>query len=178
MVRIEDGAGKGFSAKVTNDNRLQSESKSSSRDFFISRDDGQAFHLVSEDATAVANEETIYLQNTSTSKSLFIDHIILATDTANKFRLKFVTGTAAGGSALTPINMNKTSSNAADATARGDGSVTSLTDDGDIEIIRVGADDSGEMEFSDVLILGQNDAVAVETEANAAVEITIDFHYE
>jgi len=177
-MRIEDGSGKGFAAQVTDDNRLATESKTANRDFFISRDQGQSYHVVSEDATAVANEETIYLQNTSTTLNLFIDHIIISTDTANKFRLKYVTGTAAGGSALTPQNLNKTSSNAAAATARGSGSVTGLTDDGDLEIIRVGADDTGEMEFGDQLILGQNDAIAVETEVNAAVEMTIDFHFE
>jgi len=178
MVRIEDGKGSGKIAAVTFENRLQVESKSSARDFFISKDDGQSYHVISEDATAVANEETIYIQNTSTTKNLFIDHITLATDTANKFRLKYVTGTAAGGSALTAQNLNKTSSNAADAITRGSGSVTGLTDDGDLVITRVSADDTGEMEFDDKLILGQNDAVAVETEANAAVEITIDFHFE
>jgi len=176
-LRIEDGL-TGDTAKVTTDNRLGTESKTANRDFFISRDQGQSYHVVSEDATAVANEETIYLQNTSTTLNIFIDHIIIATDTANKFRLKYVTGTAAGGSALTPQNLNKTSSNAAAATSRGSGSITGLTDDGDLEIIRVGADDTGEMEFGDQLILGQNDAIAVETEANAAVEITIDFHFE
>jgi len=178
MVRIEDGKGSGRTVEVGPNNRLATESKVSGRDFFISRDDGQSYHVISEDATAVANEETIYLQNTSTTLNLFIDHIILATDTANKFRLKKVTGTAAGGSAKTPVNLNLTSSNAAAATARGDGSITGLTDDGDLEIIRVGADDTGEMAFGDQLILGQNDAIAVETEANAAVEMTIDFHFE
>jgi len=176
MVSIVDAL-TGLAAKVTSNFRLQVESSSSERDFFVSKDDGQAYHLVSEDGTAVANEETIYLQNTSTDKNLFIDHINIATDTANKFRLKYVTGTAAG-TIITAINLNKTSSNAAASNAFGNTTVTGLSDDGDIVIIRVGADDTGEMEFADKLILGQNDAVAVETEVNAAVEMTIDFHFE
>jgi len=177
MVNIVDAL-TGLAAKVTTNFRLQVESSSSDRDFFISRDDGQSYHAVSEDATAVANEETVYIQNTSTSKNLFIDHINLATDTANKFRLKYVTGTAAGGSLITSQNLNKTSSNAAASIVRGSGSITGLTDDGDLAIIRVGADDTGEIAFGDQLILGQNDAIAVETEVNAAVEITLDFHFE
>jgi len=178
MVRIEDGKGSGVIAQVTTKNRLSVDAAVSTRDFFVSKDEGQAYHVVSEDATAVANEETFYIQNSSTSKNLFIDHLILATDTANKFRLKKVTGTAAGGSALTAENLNMTSSNSADAVMRGDGSITGLTDAGDVTIIRVDANDTGEMEFEDKLILGQNDAIAIETEANAAVEITADFHFE
>jgi len=177
MVRIEDGKGSGLIAAVTKTNRVAVESSSSERDFFISKDDGQAYHVVSEDATAVANEETLYIQNTSTTRNLFIDHFVLATDTANKFRLKFVTGTASG-TTITPQNLNKTSSNAAEATTLGNTTITGLTDDGDITIIRVGADDTGEMDFEDKLILGQNDAIAIETEANAAVELTCDFHFE
>jgi len=177
LVQIEDGKGTGAVAAITSDNRIQVEAKTSTRDFFISRDDEQSYHVVSEDGTAVANEETIYIQNTSSTKDLFIDHILFSTDTANKFRLKYVTGTASG-TTITSVNLNKTSSNAAAATTLGNTTVTGTTDDGDIAIIRVAADDTGEMEFSDKLILGQNDAIAVETEANAAVEITIDFHFE
>jgi len=177
MVRIEDGKGTGVIAEVTSKNRLAVDASVSVRDFFVSRDEGQAYHVVSEDATAVANEETFYIQNTSTTKNLFIDHFTISTDTANKFRLKKVTGTASG-TALTAENLNMTSSNSADAILLGDTTVTSITDAGDVTIIRVGADDTGEMAFEDKLILGQNDAVAIETEANAAVEITCDFHFE
>ena len=53
------------------------------------------------------------------------------------WRVKFVTGTAAGGSVITPVNLNKASSNTAAATCRGDGSITGLTDDGDITIFHM-----------------------------------------
>lgn len=178
MVRIEDGKGRGTTAAVNSVNRLDVSSRTAPRDFYISRDDGQVYTVISEDGTAVANEETIYLQNTSTTKNLFIDDIIISPDTASSWRIKFVTGTAAGSSVLTSINLNKTSSNAAEVSARGDGAITSLTDDGDIAMIRVGANDTGEIRLEEALILGQNDAIAVECETNSAVEITIEFHLE
>jgi len=178
MVEIEDGTGKGNVAGVDNDNRLQVSAKQAPRDFFISKDDGQFYSVISEDPTAVANEETIYLQNTSTSLNLFIDDITISSDTASIWRIKFVTGTAAGGSVLTPVNFNKTSSNAAAVISRGDGAVTGLTDDGDIGIIRVTAGGIHHHELKGSLILGQNDAIAVECETNSAVEITIEFHFE
>ena len=177
MTVIRDAV-TGTSAQVDSDGHLVVESESSPRDFFVSKDKGQVYTVISEDATAVANEETIYLQNTSSTKNLFIDDIIISPDTASSWRLKFVTGTAAGGSALTPVNLNKTSSNAADVTSRGDGAITGLTDDGDLAMIRVGADDTGGIKLEVALILGQNDAIAVECETNCAVEITIEFHLE
>lgn len=178
MVRIDDGKGRGTAAAVNSVNRLDVSARSAARDFYISRDDGQVYTVISEDATAVANEETIYLQNTSTTRNLFIDNIIITSDTASQWRIKFVTGTAAGSSALTAVNLNKTSSNGAEVTARGDGAVTGLTDDGDIAITRIAAATTVAITLDAALILGQNDAIAVECETNSAVEITIQFHLE
>ncbi len=178
MVRIEDGLGKTGNVRVSTNQRLNVSARAAPRNFYVSRDDGQVYTVISEDGSAVANEETIYLQNISSTKNLFIDNIIISPDTASSWRIKFVTGTAAGGSVLTAVNLNKTSSNAADVTARGDGSITGLTDDGDLGIIRVGANDTGKLNLEAALILGQNDAIAVECETNSAVEITIEFHLE
>lgn len=177
-LRIEDGTGSGSSAKVSTTNKLLAESESAPRDFFVSRDDGQVFAVQSEDAATAANEETLYLQNTSTDKDLIIDDVIICADAATKFRLKFVTGTAAGSSALTATNLNKSSSNSAAIIARGDGAVTGLTDDGDIAIISVAADDTQEIKLDEALRLGQDDAIAVESEGIANVAMTVEFHFE
>ena len=178
MVRIEDGKGTGVVASVSSDNRLDVSSRVAPRDFYISRDIGQVYTITSEDAATAANEETIYLQNSSSTKNLFIANILIASDADARFRLKFVTGTAAGSSALTPINLNKTSSNAADVVARGDGAITGLTDDGDIALVSVAANTTGAFSLNESLILGQNDAIAIESEAIADVAITIEFHLE
>ncbi len=177
MVKIEDGTGSGNVAGVNSVNRLKVSARTARRNFFISRDQGQVYTIISEDATAVANEETLYLKNTSTSRNLFIDTLIIGSDVASKWRLKFVTGTATG-TTITPVNLNKTSSNDAEVEAKGDGSVTGLTDDGDIAVFRVGTGVSVTQRPRAVIILGQNDAIAIEAEINAAVEITIEFHLE
>ena len=177
MVKIEDGTGSGNVAGVNTVNRLKVSARTARRNFFISRDSGQVYTIISEDATAVANEETIYLKNTSTSRNLFIDTIIISSDVVSKWRLKFVTGTATG-TTLTPVNMNKTSSNDAEVEAKGDGSVTGLTDDGDIAVFGVGVGANITQRPRAVILLGQNDAIAIEAEINAAVEITIEFHLE
>jgi len=177
MVRIDDG-GKNGSVSVSNTQRLDVSSRSASREYYESRDEGQVYSVISVDATAVANEESIYVQNTSTSKDMIIDQVIISTDTASLWRIKFVTGTATGSSVLTPINLKKASSNSASSTCRGNGAVGGTTDNGDIILARVGAAEHDEFTFSEALRLGQDDAIAVECETNAAVEITIIFHFD
>jgi len=178
LTRIDDGGGKNGFATVSNNQRLDVSARAASREYYESRDQGQVYSVISVDATAVANEESMYLQNISTSKDMIIDTIVISTDTASLWRVKFVTGTAAGSSALTPVNLNKASSNDADAVARGDGAITGLTDAGDLMLVRIGAAGHDELNFSEALRLGQNDAIAIECETNAAVEITILFHFD
>lgn len=154
------------------------ESESAPRDFYVSRDDEQVYTLISKDAATASAEETIYLQNTSTDMDLIVDDVTIASDAEYRSQVKFVTGTAAGGSALTPVNLNKSSSNQAAATARGDGSVTGLTDDGLIAVSTTPAAGSLTLQFEEALRLGQNDAIAVESLSIADVAITIEFHFE
>jgi len=176
MVVINDPV-TGEALRITDSNRLQAEAEASSRQFFISRDIGQVYHGILEDAGATANEEILYLRNASTTKLLFIGQVTISTDTAAKFRIKKVTGTATG-SDVVPENLNSTSANAADVEFKGNGAVTGLTDDGDVFVGRVSADNSFVTEFGDALILGQNNAIAIETETTASIDITIDFHLE
>ena len=177
MVVIDNGGADPRQAIVTSVNRLQVEAEASRREFFISRDNEQVYHAVSSDATALANEEILYIQNTSATKRLFVGEIILTSDVAIRFQIKKVTGTAAG-TVITPVNLNLTSSNAAEANVRGDGGVTGLTDDGILFICRSLAGSSRLANFADTLILGQNQAIAIETFDNANIDINIDFHLE
>jgi hypothetical protein len=177
MVKISDGGGKNGDAKVSSNQRLDTSARTAARTYYESRDNAKVYTVVSDDATAVANEETLYLQNTSTINDIVIDHITISTDTNARFRLKFVTGTAAG-TVITPVNLNKTSSNAANINCRGNGSVTGLTDDGFIESVRILANDTYNMTMGEAVRLGQNDAIAIETLTNCAVEMDVEFHYD
>ena len=177
MVVIDNGGPDGRTAVVTTVNRLQVEAEASRREFFISRDNEQVYHAVSSDATALANEEILYIKNTSTTKRLFIGELILTSDVAIRFKIKKVTGTGTG-STITPVNLNLTSSNAAEAQVLGNGGVTGLTDDGTLFICRSLAGSSRLANFEDTLILGQNQAIAVETFDAANIDINIDFHFE
>lgn len=178
MARLESGDGKNPDARTNSEGKLIIESESAPRDFFISRDDGQVYTVSVADAGAVADEETIYLQNLSSTKNLIIDDIIIGSDIVSIWRIKFVTGTTTG-TVVTPVNLNKTSSNAADVLCRGGaGGVASATDAGDIGVYRIPADDSKIISFEEALILGQNDAITIECEVSCDVNIVIEFHLE
>ena len=176
-LRIEDGGGFNGFAKVSNDQRLDVSARVASREYYESRDNGQVYSAISVDATAVANEETMYLKNTSTVSDMIIDDIMISSDINSQWRIKFVTGTATG-TAIIPTNLNKTSSNSALATVMGNGAVGGLTDDGDIDLIRVIAGSVEDLTFNEALRLGQDDAIAVECEISCAAEIVIIYHFD
>lgn len=147
------------------DNRLNVSSRADSRSYYNSRDEGRTFALVFDHQTAAAAEESVYWQNTSTTRTLVISSIGLNCVQNARIKLKFVTGTATGGTAVTPVNMNKQSSNAAEATARvgaAADAIGNLTDAGDIDFAWVFTNGHEEMRLGDRVRLGQNDAIALE----------------
>ena len=91
-----------------------------------------------------------------------------------------VTGTAAGGSVINSSNLNLGSANVAEATSRGDGAVTGLTNVKQIGTHRNDANGEGEMDYDNALILAPNSAIAVEYDSGTtgAAEIDCFFHYE
>jgi hypothetical protein len=148
------------------DGRLNVSSRSDERIYYNSRDEGQTYIWTSFDSAAAADEYSIYLQNTSTSKNLIIKDIRLSPGVAMTFKIATVTGTA-GGSAITGYNLNRNSGNDASANAWGDAAVTGLTEAQVITTEMVSALTTKEIDFHDALILGQNDNIAVECDVNA-----------
>jgi hypothetical protein len=178
--QIEDGKGKGSKAGVSSDNRLDTSSRSNSRSFYISRDEGSCFSLSSHDATAAAGTYIAYFKNNSPTKNFYVDFIEVGGVETALWKVWSVTGTAAGGSAITPSNLNLTSGNVADATARGNDSITGLTTVSQLGTLRTSANSDGLIEYNDTLILGTNDAIAVEydTGTTGVAEVFIRGYFE
>ena len=78
-----------------------------------------------------------------------------------KMELHFVTGTATGGSTLTPTNLNRSSANDAAATALGNSAVGSLTEDAELDHLYCTSGCHEEFRRGGRVRLGQNDAVAL-----------------
>jgi len=161
MAIIQDGGGKNPALQIDPDGRARVEAKTNDRSFFISEEEGQSYVLISTSLVLAVGEYGAYWQNTSTDKNLHIKDVTVNSFQAGEFEISTVTGTAAGGVALTPSNLNRTSANDADATARGNGSITSLTHQTLYYKNHIGKFGHHDEDFEGALILGQNDAIAV-----------------
>ena len=143
------------------DGRLNVSSRSDSRAYYNSRDVKQAYSVCFDHQSAVAGEHSLYIENTSKTKELVISRVGVNAAENARVKLSFVSGIAAGGSTLTATNLNKGSSNDADAVIRS-GAVTGLTEISCIDFEAIPANGHGEFSIADTVRLGQNDAIAIE----------------
>ena len=147
----------------------------------VSRDDGLTFNLISHDATAAAGTHICYLKNTSTTRDLYIDLLRVGNAETALWKVWSVTGTAAGGSALTPTNLDLKRGISAEVTARGNDAITGLTQVSEIATVRCPSNDSRDIPLDDTLILGTDNAIAVEIDTDdgtpSIAEVLIRFYF-
>jgi len=160
-VTIVDGLGRGKSAGVSNTRRLLTNAQTNLTAHFVSANEGLAFNVVSIDPSADAADYIFYFKNTSTTHLCFIDLMRCQAVNAALWKVTDVTGTATG-TTITPRNMNRTSGVTAEATALGNAAVGGLTAGHVLAVARSPAATSVSIPFDDVLILGTNNAIAVE----------------
>ena len=171
-IQIEDSTGSGQGVGVSpTGNRLNTSSRSDNRAYYNSRDEGQTYSMVYSHPSAADGQYSFYLQNTSTDKTLVVSSIGLNADDLAKFKLCYVTGTAANGVAVVPVNLNRASANDAICTAisdEGGTAISGLTTDGCIDTASVVVNGHEEFRLGDKLRLGQNDAIALEMDAGTS----------
>lgn len=165
------------------DGRLDVSSRSDSRAYYNSRDDAQCYTMVWDFQSAASGEFGAYLKNTHTTKQLVIRSIGINAAADSRVKAHFVTGTATG-TAVTPVNLNRTSNNDALATAVEGAAaatgITGLTSDGVIDFAYVAAGTHEEMRIGDTVRLGQGDAIALEVDETAGSDFSgvIFFFFE
>lgn len=181
MATIDDGGGVNGKAGVDSEQRLETSGSDAPRDFHASRKHGLAFSAIYATMTVVAGEDVAYLKNTSSTLNMHIGEVTVSGVPEGKWWVKHVTGVAAAGTAVVPVNVNLSKGIPADATAMsGDTAITGLTDVNNITILRHVANDQASEDFDGGLILGPGDAIALEynTGAGGLVDADIHFHYE
>jgi len=167
MARIEfkNDKTRAIEEQEGSDGRANVSSRSDSRAYYNARDIKQRYSIVFDHQSAVATEKSLYIENTSSTKELVLSSIGINTVENARIKMWFVSGTAAGGSVLTPTNSNKGSSNDADAIVRqGDSgdAITGLTTISAIDFAAVAANGHEEFRLGDTIRLGQNDAICLE----------------
>jgi len=167
MARIEykNDKTRAIEEQEGSDGRANVSSRSDNRAYYNSRDAKQAYSVPYNHQSAAAGEFSLYIENTSSTKELVITSAGINAVEDGRIKLWFVEGIAAGGAALTPTNLNKGSSNDADAIIRegaaGD-AITGLTTLGLIDFAAAPAMGHDEFRLHDTVRLGQNDAIAIE----------------
>ena len=180
-MKIEDGKGKNGDASVSSVQRLNVSAKTRDRLFYISRDDEQAFNAVMPTFSAAAGEYVFYIKNTSSTKVLFLHSLEYHSIQDVHWKVFQCTGTAAGGTVITPTNLNLGSGRTAEATAMGGGAtLTGLTIGAQIGTHRTQAAGEAGMDWGEGLILAPNTAIVVEydTGTTGLCEIDCIFHFE
>ena len=177
---IHGGTGNGFSAKVDSENRLFTKAVTESALAHISHEQGLAFSVVAADTGPAAGEYTVWLQYDG-DDVLLIDSLMLASINADVvWKIHQVTGTGATAASITAINLNGSSGKVSNTTVRGGaGGVTALTSTAVIaEIFGGGAYNTDLQPVADAIVLGKNDALAIEYDAGTGgrVAVTIVFH--
>ncbi len=181
---IEDGEGSGSVCGVSSDHRIRTNTKTAERIYYCSRDMGDSFTIVAQDADPAAGEYTLWIQNLD--EDHFVIHkIITGSDDANVvWKLWNVTGTGATAALITPVTTNLTSSLSANLTVRGGaGGVSGLTavNTAPMMIWYQGvAFNTIELKTDDIFRIGQNQAIAIEYEEGTTndVSITIVGYYD
>lgn len=180
MSVIKSGSS-GNVADVNSDFQLLTKSVSESELEFVSEKDAQAYSVSSTFATGGADVEILYLQNTSATKRLYIDYFLGGAAAATLFTI-FQTSSTAGGSVVTPKNINLSGGNSADALAYGNAAVTGITAAGATDVLFYDGTSAAyqftKLDTKGAIILGQNDAVCITAAANTTVFATLAFHYK
>jgi hypothetical protein len=185
MARIEfkNNKTKALEELEGDDGRISVSSRSDTRAYYNSRNQRQTYAVPFDHQSAAAGEFSLYIENTSSQLKMVVSRAGLNSVEFSRLRLWFVSGVAAGGTLLTPTNLNKGSSNDADAVVRQAGAgdaITGLTTLGQIDFEFVSATGHGEFTLSDTVRLGQNDAIAIEYDEGTTGDLAgvVDFFFE
>lgn len=180
-MKIEDGKGKNGDMSVSASQRGNVSAKTNPRIFYVSRDDQKSYNAIMPGYSATAGNYVFYMRNDSTFDNLFVQHIEFHSVQAVLWKIWEVSGTAAGGTVISPANLNLASGLTSETTCMGGGAnITGLTTVKQIGTHRTDTNGHAEMRYQDSLILGPNKAIAVEydTGTTGLCEIDCFYHFE
>ena len=177
MVKIVDGTGKSFEAKVDSDNRLHVESLSYSSEHHANHSLGEAYTLDVSQTPTGAGDYFLYLKNTS-EDDMVIEGFTIKVASAESIKWDInPTGTAVGTSA-TPTNLNAGSGKAATGTFVTGNDITGLTTGSIAYTTWHTSTESKQYNFEQDIILPKNRTLAAYAVTGAVkIDITVDFNY-
>jgi len=160
-MQIEDGAGTGARAKVSNENKLMTYSVTEP-DFLHKNEDEESAYVWNFPGYDYDADDTVMFLRNDGDARLHIHHIYLYSDTATKVSVHLPASPTAAGTAVTGVNLNVPSGNVAEATAMQD--ETGNTQGTILHSEYIAANGTITMFKEDgyEIILGKNDCIAVD----------------
>ena len=182
-MEIQGGTGTGYKAKVDAQHRLWTRATSESAMHHASAGDGLAFSWTAVSADIDTGDTAILVCNTDPEKVLVISSVYLWTDVAAQFKVHVPAFVAFDGTAIVGVNLNRTSSKIALATAKADDEQNTFVAANTILTVHtneLATDQYGVViDFKNSVILGYHDSVAVDIIGeSAAFEATVWGYYE
>ena len=181
MSIIQDGKGSGQKVGVS-DNRLDVTSRSESRIYYLSRENGQAFSVYGRrNHTGTGNENILSLTYTG-NKALYIKEIIFSSNSPDaKIELYFDATSVSGGTEIIPLNLNRSSAISSETTCLNGvtdltGTTTTANEVFDVRL----SNSSFLMDFHGAIILPKNKSIFVLGSVQTAGEKTriMVYYYE
>jgi hypothetical protein len=162
--------GEVYKADVDSSNRLLTSSAVLSRAAQNARDKGELYSWTTATYNYDAADTILLVRNDSATKSLYIESVVFSGDTASEWKVHVsTTAITAAGTAVTGVNLNLTSNNSADATAKADETGNSIGSV--IHGAFVLASTASRQDYGGALVLPQNGWVGVDVVTNGAAAV-------
>lgn len=159
---IVDGTGKGYGLKIDSDNRARVRSTVVPIDQHVNMLDGQSYACVVSVTPAGAGNCFFYLKNLAEQECHVTNLRLRAVGAVEGIQLKLKdSGTAAGGSTVTPINKNTAVSYSADCTCEYGTNITGLSGGSVVDILYVTADaETAKFDWVSDLLISRNSIIS------------------
>lgn len=179
---IEDGIGKGFKAKVNEENCLCAEAVNVPFEFHINQDHGEFYSIVLDQAPTAGDDCILYVKNNNDKDMLISSIAIFASGAVEVYMKLQDSGTRNAVAALTPVNRNAGSGNAADCTCEQgadlDGGAATLGGGTEVERIAVEANKQTlKVDWCSAIIIPKNQTMTLWASAIVTVNATIGIYF-
>ena len=166
-LQIEDGHGSGKTLKIDSEGRATVLAVTQPEDLHINQENGKIWSIPFDGLNpAGAGDFVVYIKNTGNKTLKISDIRVTADTTATQLEVHHVSGTVAGGSAITPVTRNLGSANEPSGIIESGTDLTGLTSQGIlffIQCVTVGKEEHLHTTSNLLLTKGTAIALLVET---------------
>lgn len=154
MTKVHDGTGSGRTALVNTNNRLATNAVTVAEDHIIALTSAKVWSCTFKDVDPTAADDYFfYLKNTSTNFYYNVSDIRIASTVAGQLEVNSVSGTAAGGTAVSPVSRRVNDVAIPGATIESGLNITGLTSNGTLFLLTLAAGTTFQLRTSSRIIV-------------------------